>query len=186
MTDQTYHLLGVMGWPVMHSLSPMMHDHWFAQTGLPGRYVYLPLPPERLGPALRALPALNFAGCNLTIPHKLKAMEIVDEVDPVARKIGAISAVVGAEAGFLFYSNFDWLAFWESEGGGADGRAAGPAPGVGAGRRVAGICHALLSEGAPEVRLVNRRASGPTARARNRRRSRLLPWRAGWAFGGAV
>ena len=39
MTDQTYHLLGVMGWPVMHSLSPMMHDHWFAQTGLPGRYV---------------------------------------------------------------------------------------------------------------------------------------------------
>jgi len=158
MTDQTYHLLGVMGWPVMHSLSPMMHDHWFAQTGLPGRYVYLPLPPERLGPALRALPALNFAGCNLTIPHKLKAMEIVDEVDPVARKIGAISCVVVRKDGSLFGTNNDWLGFlgnlreavpdWRG--------AAGPATVIGAGGGSRAICHALLSEGAPEVRLVNR------------------------------
>ena len=90
MIDQTFHLIGVMGWPVMHSRSPLMHNYWFDQSGLPGKYVYLPLPPDRLPAALRALPALNFAGCNLTIPHKLHAMEIVDEVDEVARKIGAV------------------------------------------------------------------------------------------------
>ena len=105
MTDQRYHLIGVMGWPVMHSRSPLMHNYWFEQTGLPGCYVFLPLPPERLPSALRALPALNFSGCNLTIPHKRQAMEIVDEVDDVARRIGAISCVVVREDGSLWGTN---------------------------------------------------------------------------------
>ena len=111
MSDQTFHLIGVMGWPVMHSRSPLMHNYWFDQTGLPGKYVYLPLPPDRLPAALRALPALNFAGCNLTIPHKLHAMEIVDEVDEVARKIGAISCVVVRDDGSLWGTNNDWRGF---------------------------------------------------------------------------
>jgi shikimate dehydrogenase len=158
MTDQRYHLLGVMGWPVMHSRSPLMHNHWFAETGLPGRYVFLPLPPERLPAALRALPALNFAGCNLTIPHKLQALDIVDEVDPVARKIGAISCVVVRKDGSLFGTNNDWLGFlgnlrqsvpgWRGD--------AGPATVIGAGGGSRAVCHALIAEGAPEVRLVNR------------------------------
>lgn len=158
MSDQNYHLIGVMGWPVMHSRSPLMHNYWFDQTGLPGKYVYLPLPPEQLPAALRALPALNFAGCNLTIPHKLQAMEIVDEVDEVARKIGAISCVVVRKDGSLWGTNNDWLGFlgnikqtaphWRAN--------AGPATVIGAGGGSRAVCHALLSEGAPEVRLVNR------------------------------
>lgn len=158
MTDQTYHLIGVMGWPVMHSRSPLMHNYWFSQTGLPGKYVFLPLEPHRLPAALRSLHALNFAGANLTIPHKLQAMEIVDEVDPVARKIGAISCVVVRDDGSLWGTNNDWLGFlgnlkqsvpeWRGE--------AGPATVIGAGGGSRAICHALLSEGAPAVRLVNR------------------------------
>ena len=158
MTDQRYHLIGVMGWPVMHSRSPMMHIYWFDQTGLPGKYVYLPLPPEQLPAALRALPALNFKGCNLTIPHKLQAMEIVDEIDEVARKIGAISCVVVRGDGSLWGTNNDWRGFlgnlkqsvprWRGD--------TGPATVIGAGGGSRAICHALLSEGAPEVRLVNR------------------------------
>ncbi len=158
MTDQRYHLLGVIGWPVMHSRSPLMHNHWFDETGLPGRYVYLPLPPDRLPEALRALPALNFSGCNLTIPHKLQALDIVDEVDPVARKIGAISCVVVRDEGSLFGTNNDWLGFlgnlrqsvpnWRAD--------AGPAVVIGAGGGARAVCHALISAGAPEVRLVNR------------------------------
>ncbi len=179
MSDQHYHLIGVMGWPVMHSRSPMMHNHWFAQTGLPGRYVYLPLPPERLPAALRALPALNFAGCNLTIPHKLQALEIVDEVDPVARKIGAISCVVVREDGSLRGTNNDWRGFLGNlkqavpdwRGG------AGPATVIGAGGGSRAVCHALLSEGVPEVRLVNRTVAKAEALARDIGGAiRVLPW----------
>lgn len=158
MSDQRYHLIGVMGWPVMHSRSPLMHNYWFDQTGLPGEYVFLPLPPEQLPAALRALPALNFAGCNLTIPHKLQAMEIVDEVDEVARKIGATSCVVVREDGSLWGTNNDWRGFlgnlkqtvpdWRAD--------KGPATVIGAGGGSRAVCHALLSEGAPEIRLVNR------------------------------
>ena len=54
---------------------------------------------------------LGFSGCNLTIPHKLEAMTMVDEVDDVARKIGAISCVVVREDGSLFGTNNDWLGF---------------------------------------------------------------------------
>lgn len=158
MSDQTFHLIGVMGWPVMHSRSPLMHNYWFDQTGLPGKYVYLPLPPDRLPAALRALPALNFAGCNLTIPHKLHAMEIVDEVDEVARKIGAISCVVVRDDGSLWGTNNDWRGFLGNlkqsvPGWRAD---AGIATVIGAGGGARAICHALLLEGAPEIRLVNR------------------------------
>jgi shikimate dehydrogenase len=158
MTEQLYHLIGVMGWPVMHSRSPMMHNYWFEQTGLPGTYVYLPLPPDRLRDALRALPALNFAGCNLTIPHKLQAMDIVDEIDPVARKIGAISCVVVRDDGSLWGTNNDWLGFlgnlkqsvgdWRGD--------TGPATVIGAGGGSRAICHALIAEGVSELRLVNR------------------------------
>src|SRR5438093_2354926 len=86
-------LAGVMGWPVMHSRSPMMHSYWFKKHGLAGSYVPLAIRPENLAAALRALHALGFVGCNLTIPHKQQAMTIVDEVDALARSIGAISCV---------------------------------------------------------------------------------------------
>ena len=94
-------LAGVMGWPISQSRSPMLHNYWFAQHGLAGSYVPLAIPPEGLKAALRALPALGFSGCNLTIPHKQEAMAIVDEVDITATKIGAISCVVVRPDGSL-------------------------------------------------------------------------------------
>ena len=92
-------MAGVMGWPVMHSRSPMMHNYWMEQQGLAGTYVFLEIKPGELESALRALHPLGFSGCNLTIPHKLDAMSIVDEVDDTARKIGAISCIVVREDG---------------------------------------------------------------------------------------
>ena len=151
-------LAAVMGYPVMHSLSPMMHEYWFAQQRRVGRYLPLPIKPGTLGPALRALHSLGFSGCNLTIPHKQDAMAIVDEVDEVAHRIGAISCVVVRSDGSLFGINNDWLGFignireqvptWNA------GR--GPAVVIGAGGGSRAICHALLDQGAPEIRLVNR------------------------------
>lgn len=151
-------IAGVMGWPVMHSRSPLMHNYWMAQQGLAGTYVFLEIKPGELEPALRALHPLRFSGCNLTIPHKLDAMTIVDEVDDVAAKIGAISCVVVREDGSLFGTNNDWLGFLgnirqQKPGWRAD---AGPVTVIGAGGGGRAVCYALLEEGATELRLVNR------------------------------
>ncbi|NKB18993.1 MAG: shikimate dehydrogenase [Alphaproteobacteria bacterium] len=151
-------MAGVMGWPVMHSRSPLMHNYWMEQQGLNGTYVFLEIKPGELEPALRALHSLGFAGCNLTIPHKLDAMTIVEEVDDTAKKIGAISCVVVREDGSLFGTNNDWLGFlgnlkqqepnWRAD--------AGPCTVIGAGGGGRAVIYGLLQEGAKELRLVNR------------------------------
>ncbi|POF34533.1 shikimate dehydrogenase [Roseibium marinum] len=170
----------VIGWPVMHSLSPLMHSHWMEQQGIKGGYVPILVRPGTLEPALRALHPLGFAGCNLTIPHKLDAMEIVDEVDDVARRIGAISCIVVREDGALFGTNNDWLGFlgnlkqsvpgWRGD--------AGPAVVIGAGGGARAVCHGLLREGVPEIRLVNRTAAKAEKVAADLGGSiRVLPWK---------
>ncbi len=65
-----FRLAGVMGWPVTHSRSPRLHGYWLAEHGIAGAYVPLAVRPETLPAAINGLPALGFAGCNLTIPHK--------------------------------------------------------------------------------------------------------------------
>ena len=159
MTDPDRFLLaGVMGWPVMHSRSPMLHNYWFRRHDLAGTYVPLAIRPEGLAAALRALHALGFAGCNLTIPHKQQAMAIVDEVDAVARSIGAISCVVVRRDGSLAGSNNDCYGFVHNmkeaqPGWRAD---AGPIVVLGAGGGSRAVCYGLAQEGAREIRLVNR------------------------------
>ncbi len=151
-------LAGVMGYPVMHSRSPMLHNYWFRTHGLAGAYAPLEIAPDGLERALRALPSLKFSGCNLTIPHKEAAFRIVDAVDDTARKIGAISCVVVRPDGSLFGSNYDWYGFAESLLEACpDWRAdAGPAVVAGAGGAARAVVHALVARGAREVRLVNR------------------------------
>lgn len=160
---ERFHMAAVMGWPVMHSLSPLMHNTWMEQEGLKGTYVPLAIEPGTLEPALRALHPLGFAGCNLTIPHKLDAMTIVDEVDEVARKIGAMSCVVVRENGTLFGTNNDWLGFVGNlKQFFPDFRAdTGPVTVIGAGGGGRAVCYAMLDQGAREIRLVNRTPEEP-------------------------
>lgn len=151
-------LAGVMGWPVMHSRSPMLHNYWFRQHDLAGTYLPLAIRPEGLAAALRALHPLGFAGCNLTIPHKQQAMKIVDEVDTLARSIGAISCVVVRPDGSLAGTNNDCYGFThnlrqERPGWRAD---SGPIVVLGAGGGSRAVCYGLAQEGAREIRLVNR------------------------------
>jgi shikimate dehydrogenase len=151
-------LAGVMGWPVMHSRSPLLHNYWFKQHNLPGRYLPLAIRPEGLAAALRALHPLGFAGCNLTIPHKEQAMEIVDDVDTVAKRIGAISCVVVRGDGSLWGTNNDCYGFihsikqeqpnWRPDNS--------PVVVIGAGGGARAICYALAQQGAKEIRLINR------------------------------
>src|SRR5258706_7011931 len=151
-------LAGVMGWPVMHSRSPMLHNYWFKQHDLAGTYVPLAIRPEGLAAALRALHPLGFAGCNLTIPHKQEAMKIVNEVDKLAKSIGAISCVVVRPDGSLAGTNNDCYGFinsirQEHPGWQAD---AGPIAVIGAGGGSRAVCYGLAQEGAREIRLVKR------------------------------
>jgi shikimate dehydrogenase len=156
--DNTFLLAGVMGWPVMQSRSPMLHSYWFREHGLQGSYVPLAIRPEGIGAALRALPALGFAGCNLTIPHKQEAMSIVDEVDVTARKIGAISCVTVRADGSMAGVNNDWYGFTENILEFVpDWRAdAGPVVVVGAGGGSRAVVYGLTLRGAKDIRLVNR------------------------------
>ena len=147
-----------MGWPVMHSRSPALHNYFFKQYGLAGTYVPLAIRPEGLGPALRALAPLGFAGCNLTIPHKERALDLVDEVDALARRIGAISCVVVRPAGSLSGTNNDVHGFarnilqqqpaWRAD--------AGPAVVIGAGGGARAVVYSLVERGAREIRVANR------------------------------
>jgi shikimate dehydrogenase len=151
-------LAGVMGWPVMHSRSPKLHNYWFEKYKLAGAYVPLAIKPEGLQAALRALSPLGFSGCNLTIPHKQAAMAVVDEVDEVAQKIGAISCVVVRPDGALFGTNNDRFGFVESlkQEQPAWRAAAGPAVVIGAGGGARAVVYGLFECGAREIRLVNR------------------------------
>ncbi len=151
-------LAGVMGWPVMHSRSPMLHNHWFAKHGLAGTYLPLAVQPDGIGPALRALQPLGFAGCNLTIPHKETALAFMDEIDPQARRIGAISCVVVCPDGTLRGSNNDGFGYIEGILEAApDWRAdAGPIVVMGAGGGARAVTLSLADRGAREIRVINR------------------------------
>ena len=149
---------GVVGWPVEHSRSPALHGFWLKQYDIDGEYGLLPVKPEELAAALRSLAARGFAGCNLTIPHKQAALALVDRVDASARRIGAVNTIVVESDGSLDGYNTDAFGFHANLTAALPGwRAdAGPAVVLGAGGAGRAIVAALLDNGAPEVRLVNR------------------------------
>ena len=172
-------LAGVMGWPVMHSRSPMLHNYWFKQHGLAGSYVPLAIRPEHLTAALRGLHPLGFAGVNVTIPHKQEAMKIVNEVDALAKSIGAISCVIVKPDGSLAGTNNDCYGFIHAVRQGHPGwRAdAGPIVVIGAGGGSRAVCYGLAQEGAKEIRLVNRTLARAKAIAGEFRGPiKALPW----------
>ena len=151
-------LAGVMGDPVMHSRSPKLHNHWLAKYGLAGAYVPLAITAGYLRAALRALPALGFSGCNLTIPHKEAALGLVDKVDPLARRIGAVNCVVVAADGSLEGQNHDAFGYIESVREAQPSWRAdrGPIVVIGAGGGARAVLVGLIDAGAREIRLVNR------------------------------
>ena len=104
-------LVGVIGWPIAHSLSPFLHTHWFKRYDRVGVYVPLSVPPERLAAALDGLPALGFAGCNVTLPHKQAVFERVDEHDAAALAMRAVNTVLILPDGRLRGLNTDGAGF---------------------------------------------------------------------------
>jgi shikimate dehydrogenase len=156
--SHTFVLAGVMGWPIAHSRSPVIHGHWIEQLGLRGAYIPLAVNPVNLPQALKGLSALGFAGCNLTLPHKVDALTCVQELDQVARQIGAVNTVVVQADGSLRGTNTDAFGYIQSlrEAQPNWQAASGPAVVLGAGGAARAIVWALADAGVKEIRLFNR------------------------------
>ena len=156
--ENKFVMAGVMGWPVAHSRSPAIHNHWIRQHGLPGAYGLFAVPPERLADAIHGLRALGLAGCNVTIPHKVQAMRCMDVLDPLARRMGAINTIVLTPQGALHGFNHDGFGYIQSlRDAKPDWQAnAGPITVLGAGGAARAVVLSLLDEGATEIRLLNR------------------------------
>ncbi|SEO35293.1 shikimate dehydrogenase [Propionispora vibrioides] len=96
--------IGIIGWPVGHSQSPAIQNAAFKAAGLDYVYVPLPVEPEHLEAAVEGLKALDFAGVNVTIPHKVDIMKYLDKLDESATKIGAVNTLVIREGVCIGYN----------------------------------------------------------------------------------
>ncbi|MBU5612574.1 shikimate dehydrogenase [Geomonas azotofigens] len=99
---------GIIGWPVSHSLSPVLHNAAFQALDLDWIYVPFPVAPERLAEGIAGLKSLGVAGFSVTIPHKVAIIPLLDQVTPEAELIGAVNTVVARE-GRLFGYNTDGI-----------------------------------------------------------------------------
>jgi shikimate dehydrogenase len=153
-------LAGITGWPVTHSRSPRLHGFWLDRYNVDGAYVPLSIRPEDWGTAIKGLAASGFAGCNVTIPHKVAAFEICDAVDESARRAGAVNTLIFSE-GRITGSNTDGLGFLNNLRQHGVDPAAGPALVLGAGGSARAIAAVLLGLG---VRVVVSARSAEKAR----------------------
>ena len=149
MSDTPFVLAGVMGWPVAHTRSPAIHNHWIDRYALKGAYVQLPVHPDHLEAAIRGLPALGFAGCNVTVPHKESAMHFMDELHPVAKRVAAINTIVVQPDGRLLGMNNDGAGYIQSlrDADPLLARRCRAGPGAGCRRCGAGHCGGLAGRG---------------------------------------
>jgi shikimate dehydrogenase len=174
-----YPVAAVLGWPIGHSRSPALHGHWLRRYGLPGAYVPLAVAPETAEAALRALPALGFAGANVTLPHKELALRVAHSATERALRIGAANTLVIRD-GHIEADNTDGFGFIENVRAGAPGwNPIRPALVLGAGGAARAVIDALLAEGVRELRLANRtRARAEALAAQFGERVRVMDWAA--------
>ena len=151
-------LAGVIGFPIGHSRSPKVHNHWLNTYGLPGHYIPLEVSSENLANVLRTLPQAGFVGVNITIPHKEIVLELADIVTDRATLIGAANTLIFRKDGKIHADNTDGYGFLENLKSGAPdwlpGR--GPAAVFGAGGASRAVVASLLESGVPEILLTNR------------------------------
>jgi shikimate dehydrogenase len=180
MSDsQQFKLAGVMGMPVFQSRSPILHNYWIRKYGLRGAYGHFPVQVENIEAAIRGLSALGIAGCNITQPHKLMAMKLMDKLTPMAQRIGAINCIVVQPDGALHGFNNDGYGYiqslkdkqptWRAD--------TGPITVLGCGGGARAVVISLLDEGAQEIRLINRtRAKAEELSAANPAVVKVFDW----------
>lgn len=171
-------LAGVIGWPIGHSASPVVHGHWLQRYGLRGAYVPLEVAAADLAGVIEMLPRAGFVGANVTIPHKEAALALATEATARAHRIGAANTLhfrdgaVSADCtdGIGFVENLrDRCPAWDP--------AAGPVGLYGAGGAARAVLDALVQAGAPEIRITNRtRARAEALADAAPDRARVVDW----------
>lgn len=151
-------LAGVIGHPIAHSRSPLLHGHWLARYGIKGHYIPMDVAPDDLPQALAMLPKLGFVGVNVTIPHKEVVLKLADVVTDRAAVIGAANTLIFRADGKIHADNTDGIGFmanlrqlapqWQAT--------QGPAALFGAGGAARAVIAALIEAGVPEIRIANR------------------------------
>ncbi|MCB1386641.1 MAG: shikimate dehydrogenase [Nitratireductor sp.] len=155
----------VCGWPITHSRSPLIHGYWLKQYGIAGSYEKIAVEPGTLDRLIDRLRAGEFAGGNVTIPHKEEALRLVDEADAAARAIGAVNTLFVRD-GRVAGTNTDWFGFaanldrqvpdWTDAASGDRCAPRSRALVIGAGGAARGILYALIGRGFNHIHLVNR------------------------------
>ncbi len=158
MTKTKIPLAGVIGHPIAHSKSPVLHGHWLKSYGLTGHYIPMDVAPADLEQVLRTLPKAGFVGANVTVPHKEAALRIADYVSDRASVIGAANTLVFREDGSIHADNTDGYGFMQNLRSGAPDWVPGDGPAVvfGAGGAARAVLQALAEAGVPEILLTNR------------------------------
>jgi len=158
----------IVGWPVDLSRSPALHGFWLKQHRIDAHYGRLPVEPNRA--ALETLVAFlrktpNARGCNLTLPHKIDIMPLLDKIDPAAARIGAVNTVIKQADGSLEGRNSDAFGFLAALIDGAPRwtAAKGPVVVLGAGGAARAVVASLVDAGVPELRLLNRTQTSAVA-----------------------
>ncbi len=147
----------VIGWPVEHSRSPLVHGYWLKTYGIEGTYTKEAVRPEEVAHFLRSLAADGYVGCNVTLPHKAAAFAAADERQPSATAVSAANTL-WLQDGRLVAANTDTYGFMTNLNAQAPGWDARNAPVsiLGAGGAAYAIVYGFIEAGAKEVRVFNR------------------------------
>ena len=147
----------VIGDPIKHSKSPEMHTFWYNELELNASYIPIHVARENLEQAVASLKLLGISGFNVTIPHKEAILPFLDELDPLARKMGAVNTVVCLQDGRLKGYNTDGAGFVKSlEEQIGDSKRNEPVLIIGAGGAARGISFALVAQGYTNITIANR------------------------------
>lgn len=150
-----YVVYGIIGDPVSHSLSPLMHNLAFKEKNIKAVYGAFRVSPSNLEKAIDGIRALNIKGLSVTIPHKEKIMDYLDEIDEVAKEIGAVNTVLNKD-GILKGYNTDWIGVLKAfEENGVEIRNKKVVI-IGAGGASKAVIYALIKGGAREILVYNR------------------------------
>ncbi len=179
MTPHRIPLAGVIGSPVAHSRSPVLHRHWLSTYGLDGHYIPMDVPDRDLRDVIAMLPRIGFVGVNITLPHKIAALALADLVTDRATLIGAANTLIFRQDGKVHADNTDGYGFIANLRQGAKGWRpdAGPVAVLGAGGAARAVIASLIEVGAQEIFLANRtRPKAEALRAEFGTKIRIFDW----------
>jgi shikimate dehydrogenase len=158
MSTDAPRLAGVIGWPISHSKSPILHNFWLKKYKITGHYIPIGLAAEELEKGIEALADLGFKGANVTVPYKEKILSMASNITDRAALIGAANTIMFKPDGSFRADNTDGYGFlknikqfapdWQGSNG--------PVVVIGAGGASRAVVSALLDDGASEVRISNR------------------------------